>query len=1077
MAMRSPKRTAAVAAILVVLASRAAAQETTGTVSGTVTDQTGAVLTGATVVVKSLRTGMARELVTNASGHFLAPLLPVGPYHLTVTLAGFQPFAARVDLHVNDRLEVDATLLVERLAAAVEVTAEARVLQPTPAVQSLIGPTQVMELPLNNRNFAQLATLVPGVSSDLADEVGVGLTSVMSVSVNGARRNAVNWLVDGGSNVDVGSNITLLATPTLESIEEFKIITSSYAAEWPRSGGGIVNVVTKSGTNEFRASAYEFFRSDSLNANSFFRKQSTDPATRDRPPELRYHNFGYTLGGPLRKDRLFGFVSQEWRRITRAPASVRANVPDPAWLTDPTSPNYVPPAERDPNAVRLLGLWPQPNAGATVFQSSQPSINNTRQEVARLDYVPGQRWRLMARYTHDLSETQEAGGLFFGTAVPNVATTSTPVPGHILVAQVTTTLSPTTFNELSYHFTGNRIRTSNPEGTRNKRADLGITIPELFPENASGLIPTISVSGLSLVGANQLYSIRYRNHTLSDNLTLQRGDHALKAGVLLTFESKDENSAGLTQGRFDFVAGGGRTAFQNFLRGNRDGGCGAGCTYSEAERDVTNHLRFSRYEAYLQDSWRVRPNLTVDIGLRYSIYPGVTDQNDVLTSFDPARYDPARAPRFANPAGTAIVAGTGDPLNGIVVAGRNSPYGRRLHATDTDNFGPRGGFSWDVKGDGRTVLRGGFGIYYDQPLVGIFEQNAFVNPPFNTSIALQNPSLANPAGGVAPNTTGLRNLIASSDPFATPRTTQWNVGFQRQLYRRGAIDVAYVGARGDNLIRPVDINLPQPQDVVRLGSANPARPYLGYGTITMRETTARSRFHGLLVSFRHDQGRAGTLSIAYTLSRSRTDATNDRDAVDVPQNPRDLAAEYALARTDRLHIFTATYVYELPFFRDARSGFLKHALGGWQLSGITTLQSGPPVPRILAGTNGNRRGNRANQVSDPFSNLPVQGLYWFNPAAFAPPTDGSYGNSQRAVFRLPGRNQWDLALAKNWYPSGRTRVQIRADFINALNHTQFTTVDADCSRSLTTCVAGTFGQITGARAPREIQLGLKFYWN
>jgi hypothetical protein len=1070
-------RTAALAALAVAVASGAVAQETTGSIAGAVRDQTGAVLPGATVVVTNVRTGMAREFTTNPSGRYLAPLLPVGPYQVAVSLGGFQPATAKdIDLHVNDRLEVNLTLLVEGLAATVEVTAEPTVVQPTASVQSLMGPTQVMELPLNNRNFAQLATLVPGVSSDLADEVGVGLTSVMSISVNGARRNAVNWLVDGGSNVDVGSNVTLLATPTLESIEEFKIITSSYAAEWPRSGGGIVNVVTKSGSNEYRVSAYEFLRNDALNANSFFRKLSTDPATRDNPPRLRYHNFGYTVGGPIRKDRLFFFFSQEWRRITRAPASLRANVPDPAWLTDPASPNYVPPAERDPNAVRLLALWPQPNAGPTLYQSSAPNINDTRQEVVRLDYQPGARWRFMVRFTNDLSETREAGGLFFGTAVPNVATTDTPVPGDILVAQATTTLNSTTVNELAYHYTGNEISTSNPEGTRNKRTDYGLTIPEVFPENASGLIPTVSVSGLSLAGASQLYSIVYRNHTFTDNLTLQRGNHAFKVGALVTLESKDENAASVTHGRFDFVAGGGRTAFQNFLRGNRDGACGTGCAYTEAERDVTNHLRFSRYEAYVQDTWKVRPNLTLDLGVRYSVYPGVIDQNDVLTSFDPARYDPARAPRFSSAAGSAVVVGTGDPVNGIVVAGQSSPHGRRLHATDTDNFGPRGGFSWDVGSDGRTVLRGGFGVYYDQPLVGIFEQNAFVNPPYNTSIVLQNASLSNPAAGVTPTTTGLRSLIASSDPFVTPRTTQWNVGVQRQLWARAAIDVAYVGARGSNLIRPVDINLPPPADVVRLGSLNLARPYLGYTTITMRETTARSRFHGLLVGFRHDRGRSGTLSVAYTLSRSKTDATNDRDAIDLPQNPRDKEAEYALARTDRLHILTANYIYELPFFRNAKGGFLKHALGGWQLSGITTLQSGPPVPRILAGTNAGRRGNRANQVADPFADLP-QGLYWFNPRAFAPPADGSFGSSGRALFRLPGRHQWDLALSKNWYPSARTRLQFRADFINAFNHTQFTTVDADCSRSLTTCATGTFGQITGARAPREIQLGLKVYWN
>ena len=246
------------------------------------------------------------------------------------------------------------TLKTGGVSETVEVSAAAQMIQPMAAVQSLMGATQVQELPLNNRNFVQLATLVPGVTSSLADEVGVGLTSNVSISVNGQRRNAVNWLVDGASNVDVGSNITLLNTPTLESIEEFKIITSSYAAEWPRSGGGIINVVTKSGTNEFRVSAYEFFRSDALNANSFIRKQTgctadatgtvtcldrsangaTDfAAIRDNPPALDYNNFGFTVGGPIKKDKLFFFYSQEWRKISRAPTDRTAIVPE-AVLAD-----------------------------------------------------------------------------------------------------------------------------------------------------------------------------------------------------------------------------------------------------------------------------------------------------------------------------------------------------------------------------------------------------------------------------------------------------------------------------------------------------------------------------------------------------------------------------------------------------------------------------------------------------------------------------------------------------------------------------------------------------------------------
>lgn len=1062
------------------------AQEITGTIQGLVTDQSGAVLPGATVTVRNVGTGQSQEVVTNENGRYVVPFLRPGTYEVTFTMSGFQSSTTRgIELHVNDRLEVNGTLSVGAVTDTIDVVGSSTLIQHTPQIQSLMGSTQVEELPLNNRNFVQLATLVPGVNSNLPDEIGIGLTNVVSVSMAGNRRNAVNWLVDGASNVDVGSNITLLATPTLESIEEFKIITTGYNAEWPRSGGGIVNIVTKSGTNQFRASAYEFFRDDSLNANSWVRNQSTDPEIANNPPPLDYNNFGYTLGGPALRDRLFFFWSQEWRKISRAPAAAIANTVDPAWLTDPSNPNYVPPEDRDPNAVALLRVWPEPNLGTDRFQETRPNDQDTRQEVIRTDWQINPSWRLMGRYTHDLSMTTEPGGLFFGTNVPNVATTLTDVPGHVFVTQLTTTIRPNLLNEFSFQFSGNAIKSEYGSNVVNRRDAFGINIPELFPDNRNALIPTISIAapGPSLAGAPQLFDNKYRNYTVANNLSWQRGDHSIKGGLLFAFEQKDEASGSETQGRFTFGAGGGRTGFQNFLMGNRDGLCGASCTYAEPELEILSQFRFNRYEFYVQDSWRVRPNVTLDFGLRYALYPPVTDKNDILTNFDPDLYDPSRAPQMT--AVGSVVPGTGDPLNGIVVANQNSPHGRAIYQFDKNNFQPRVGFAWDIFSDSRTVMRGGYGVYFDQPLVGIFLQNAFVNPPFVSNPQVLNAQLSNPAAGISPEAVPVQSLIASSDPFETPRTQQWNIGVQRQLYARGVIDVTYVGSAGDNLIQPVQINQPQPQDVVAIGNVNLARPYLGYGNIQMRQTTAKSRYHGLLVSFRHDQGRAGLLNLSYTLSRTMTDATNDRDAADVPQNPLDLDAEWALARTDRTHVFTANYVYELPFFRDTTNPLLRATLGGWQFSGITYFWSGNPVPQITTGnTNGNRRGTRVNQIADPKANLPANppgGVYWFNPAAFEAPADGTYGNSKRAPLRMPGVNQWDLTLSKNWYPTDAFRIQFRAEMINAFNHTQFTGLNTTCpntATSLSCVVEGSrFGQLTSTRNPREVQLGIRVSWH
>jgi hypothetical protein len=1064
----------------------ASAQETTGTITGTTTDQTGGVLPGVSVTIKNTDTGTIRTIVTNEAGLYTASLLPIGTYEATFELQGFQNVTLRnITLHVNDRLQLNTKMTVGGVAESVEVTAGRALVQPIAALQSTMTSTQVKELPLNNRNFVQLATLAPGVSSDLTDEVGVGLTSTVSISINGARRNAVNWLVDGVSDVDVGSNITLLSTPSLESIEEFKIITNGYQAEWPRSGGGIVNVVTKSGSSRYAGSIYEFARSDTLNANSFFRNLNPDPAINSTPSPLTYNNFGGTIGGPAVPGKLFFFFSEELRRITRAPTALNANTYDPAWLTDATNANYVPPALRDPNAVRLLTLYPTPNVtGRLQFLSTQPSIQNTRQEVARVDFDVNANYRLTGRYSHDNSFTEEPGGLFLGLAVPNVATTDTNVPGQVAAAVLRSTHGGSKLNEAQFQFSSNTISDQNMSSDRNLRSALGLNIPDIFPGNDLGVMPLVAITGLSTIGANQLFNIEYRNYTVTDNFTWQRGTHGIKFGGLMTIEQKNENAANVTQGSFAFGQGGGRTSFYNFLSGNADGLCGNACTYTEAQTDVTVHLRFNRYEMYAQDTWKPRGNVTVDYGVRYSLYPPVTDTNNTLTNFLPSTYNRANAPQCANAACTLITVGTGNPTNGIIVAGQSSPYGNAVYAFDKTNIQPRIGVTFDPASTGRTIVRGSYGIYYDQALVGIFEQNSFTNPPFVSTTNILNARLSNPGSGTTNSTSGVLNLIGNGDDFQTPRTQQWNGGVQRQLYARGALDVSYVGAHADHLIRPIDINYPQPADVLRLGSVNLARPYLGYGTITLRETTARSNYWGVLSSFRHDGGAAGTLTLNYTLSRNRTDASNDRDAIDIPQNPLDLEAEYADARTDRRHIFTANYVYNIPFMKDSPSAVARAVLAGWQVAGITTINSGQPIPRISESTNGFLRGGRPNRVGDPRAGDQPGNLFWFNPDAYTPAADGTFGNSGRAEFRQPGRNQSDLSISKNWTFNRTQRVQFRADAINAFNHTQWLAdpqangLDNTCTISLTTCntPSDTFGQILNTRAPREIQIGVKFYW-
>ena len=904
------------------------------------------------------------------------------------------------------------------------------------------------------------------------------------------------------------NNYTLVTTPSLEAIEEINVITSTYSAEWARNGGGVVNAVTKSGTSRFSGSAYEFLRNDSLNANSFFRNMDPRPEINGPPPRLRYNNFGYTLGGPALPSRkkLFFFFSQEWRLSTRDKRQTGALVPDPTWLTDPGSPNYVPPEARDPNAVKLLTLWPAPNVpGTNSYRTTITNELDTRQEFLRANYNVSTNWSVTGRYLHDRLDSR--GEYVTG---PDLTPGHRYQVGDLAVVEARY-VQGRLLHESSYQLSNQQLSRHDRVHTRD---DLGILISEYFPENAANLIPTVGVSGLGTLLGSAGGVLRggpreYRNHTFSSAFTFQHNSHTLKTGGLVALEQVTSNLVEkTTQGSFSFQSGGGFTAFQNFLRGNSGGACGERCSYRETDIDVINRFPSRRYEAFVQDTWRIHPKVTLDLGVRYAFYPPTTDANDLLSTFSPDAYDPAQAPTFADPDAFYVVAGTGNPLNGVRVAGKNSPYGRAVYASDKNNLQPRIGVAWDPGGVGRTIVRAGYGMYFDEPQRAMFAQNVQgatdweYTDAFRTDVYIGNVSLSNPAGGPQANgcflLNGLQGLtqicgpwwtlvpasFATSESFETPRRQHWNVGVQRRLYSRGMIDLGYVGGRGDHLLRYVDINQPQAAD--QGGPANLARPFLGYDSILMRETTARSRYDGFVTSFRHEVGRVGFATVNYTLSQNKADATYDNSDIDNPQNPLDKDAEFASAGTDRMHIFTASYVYEIPLAREATAGWRKGLLAGWQIAGIIRIESGPAARIQVANCNWgdwciDNSPLRPNQVGDPGAG-DQDGLLWFNPAAFESPPEREYGTAPVAAFRLPGRHQWDFTVSKTVSLIGTSRLQFRADLINAFNQTQFLDVSTGCfARPETTTCSNTlgpsgFGKVTSTRPPREIQLGVRFDW-
>jgi hypothetical protein len=1163
------------AVLLCACAAGGYAQDITARLSGQITDAAGAVVPNSEVTLTNTQTGEVRKAQTDAEGYYTLTLVQPGTHDLSVRVQGFKEYLNKaLELNVNDQKTINIALEPGAVTETVTVTGESPLIQTTATVGDVVENRRVVELPLNNRNFMQLLTLVPGVTSSGDSEIGIGLTNTVNFSINGTRRNSINFLVDGVTNSDVGSNITLLSVPTVDSIQEFRVITSVPTAEFGRSGGGVVNLITRGGGRDFHGTAYEFLRNDRLNANNFFSNAQgvfgpndanvtlgLAKAGDERVPraKLRYNNFGYLFSGPVfipgvyneAREKTFFLFSQEFRRIIRAPATPTfVTVPslleragnfseagnpiiiDP--LTGQPFPgNIIPSSRFDPVAASLLGLYPAPNLGASNsartpnrFSVIASNTQNTRQETMRVDHNFSSTHRLTGRYTRDLSQTREVGGLFFNLALPNLATTDTVVPGDVLAISLTSSFGPTIVNEATFTFSGNKINTDLVgQYTREN-----VTIPnrEIFPENNSQLPPSLVISsaGVTTFGAGQLYNVKYRNWNPKDNVTIVHGAHTIKFGGDVSFESKRENASNATQGSFSFtglqtsrpaapgIPASAGIPFADFLLGRAS-------SYSEPQRDVTVDLHFGRTEFYVQDTWKVRPNFQLDLGIRYYRFRQAYDQNNVLATFLPRLYDPARAPRCFNVTCSQFVTSTFDPSNGFAYAGVNSPYGERVQKSDKNDWGPRVGFAWDPRNNGKTVLRGGYGIYYDQALVGIVEQNSFTSPPFNNSDTRTgtqaNPIFFSNPGGINAATVrgNLGAVTATTDPFVTPMIQQWSLTLQQEPFRNALFEIGYSGSAGNHLIRPVDINAPTPQEIVAasrgvvgcdpalaaannpLNCINLARPYRGFGAITDRQTTATSRYHGLLSSFRMRPTRGLTAQFSYTFSKNMTDATNDRDAIDVPQIRTNFQLERAVSRLDRTHVFVASYVYEVPTFN---SGFGATTAGrlllsGWELAGITTAQTGLPLNRVVQGTATIARGSRPNILSDPMENIPDNpsgGIpYAFNPLAFRPTALGEIGSSGRAPFRFPNQFFTDLNVSKNLHFTERYRVQLRAEFYNLFNHAIFNDVFQTIPdlqptsaaftsitnlQTLSPAATAQFGQFFSTRAPREIQLGLKFYF-
>jgi hypothetical protein len=1114
-------------ALLIGFCTTAWCQNITASLRGTVTDPSGAVVPGATVVFHNNATRTeVRTLITNNSGSYDATTLPYGTYTVIIKKTGFKNFIARdVILHVGDHRTLNAQLQTGTVTQNVTVTATSTPVQLTsPAQSTTITGTQVRELELDNRNFEQLVTLEPGVASSLPDIVGFGIENTDSVSVNGARGSANNWMVDGADVNDSGSNLTLLNVPSVDAIQEFTLERGNYDAQYGRSGGGQINVVTKSGTSQFHGDAYEFDRNTAFDANEFFANSTGTP----KPP-LTYNDFGFTAGGPFYipghyntdKSKTFFFVSEEWRR-TNIPSTDVVLLPPAAELNGTFTGTQLNPASAPAGCITnnvaansaqispscfshnagvyLKNVYSKftPNAPGNQFIYPVNALNNYRQDLVRIDQKITNRVQVFGRYMQDFVPTTEPGGLFAGAGLPGISDTATNAPGKNLVAHITMDLTPSVVNEAAFNYTWGAINSS-ITGIINNPNFLGALDTSGFPyTDPYHRVPGVTISGLQGIGIPvSPYFERNIDKSVYDNLSLVRGNHSIRTGFDIEDMTKTENAVNPTNGSFTFNGYDSGSPFADFLLGDAE-------EFSQDSRDIIPRLRYFNFEAYAQDDWKLKPNFTLDVGVRYSYFPSPWDANQVLNNFDPALFNSSTLPQINPVSGNFVAGGAFTPsnyMNGIIFAQNAcpaalkiapvacSPYGNYVNPNYDNSFAPRFGFAWDPFKTGKTSIRGGYGIFFDRSLNGIWEQNAFTDPPLVQTTTILNTSFDNPTAGVVSVPLGPNGLHATGTPAFKPEYIQdWNFSIEREFMNNTMLQVAYVGSKGTNLLGEWDNN--QATLAARFADptaqVNAVRPYPGYLDFTDIAPMFNSNYNSLQVSLNRRVAQGLTMGIAYTWSQNLTDTSSDRS--NMPYDSYNIAENYGPADFNIPNIFIANYVYDLPFFK-GQHGFVGKTLGGWEVSGITTFEQGYPTSiyqfydpfnasHYPAGTPNVFPGGIGIDTSaivprpDRMAGVPVKGpgtvAEWINTGAFKDAI-GHFGTSGRGVLVGPGYNNWDIALMKNFKISERFSAQVRGEFFNAFNHVSFNTLDQYTDDT-------TFGRLTGDHIPREIQLGAKLYF-
>jgi hypothetical protein len=1100
-----------------------------GRISGTISDSSGAVVPSAAVTVTNSATNATRTAVTDESGFYTVTNLPVGTYSVTVERQGFKK-ANQTDnaLAADTRLTVNITLEAGAVTETVEVsTAAGETVNTTSGeVARVVDRRQVQNLALNGRNYMQLVTLIPGAA--ILDEDQLALTTSLSISqaaINGNRPNYNSLSVDGGSNMDSGSNNSQVNNVGIDFIQEVKIQTSNFSAEYGRNAGASINVVTRGGGNDYHGSAFEFLRNDKLDARSFF-----SPVRQ----KLRFNNFGWNFNGKIIKDKLFFFGGQEYKLIRQDAAPVRRNMPTRAErlgnfslrggaLNVPVGYTAINPANgavvaagqpipgRNLANLRLngqpVGVTANGAAIASVYTameglavaySDTPTANNAtfqqpnpfdyREDIVRIDYRINSQHSLYGRYIHDMYDLIEPFGTFINSPLPTVPTNRLR-PGYSIQLSYTWLITPNLINEAKANSSWNGQRVP-PVGEFWKRSTFGFSYPQLFSGGRFNEgIPNVTFAGNGTVanfnGPNGSLLSPTTDIAISDNVSWIHGKHSLKTGILIIRNRKDQNGRSIYTGNLAFDSGAAAGAvttgnsFADALLGNFR-------SYSEANNDPIGFFRFNQVEAFISDSWKAARNLSLEFGVRYYHYGPTYTQANNMSSFDASRYDPTKAVTVL-PNGTIDLTKGGNRFNGLVRAGDGVPVDElgRVNVSEAnlalvptgaprgfyqpkDKLAPRFGFSYAPFDDDKTSIRGGFGMYYDKVEGNLIFSQVNV-PPFVSTPSFTNGNLANPSGGTPANAALLGNINSIDPNLDIAYSMNFSLGVQRELPKGFFVEANYVGNLGRHLIRQPDINaVPFAALTANLpanGGANvntnALRPFKGYTQILYRLSDANSNYNGMQLYAAKRKGNL-ELTASYTWSKALNDTSGNGDTVDVGEDPYNRHSNYGVASFDRRHIFVTTYDYHLPFF-NTMEGIGGVLLSGWEVSGISRYQSGAYFTVTGNTAIGTRR---ADYVGGSVLLADPGPNGWINPAAFAAAPATRRGNSGVGTVQGPNLITFDFSFRKQFSLTERVGLRFQADLFNAFNRANFR------APSTVVTTAG-FGTITTTGPARNVQFGLK----